>query len=234
MRAARKYDMEAVQRHLADELVKFAEQEPLRVFAVAFDLELYEICRKAAKLSLRKAICQSERVPLELGSLPSPVFYQLMRYRTRCTEAAQEVLTNLRWVLTQILGRKGNKIVTRLRHDYVQVSYEWPALWIWFRCTSCLPHCDKLVPFSGAAEHTPRMWWKEYVDRVWYALEGRPVGSVSGEMNIFEPSIRRAVTCTVCAPDAYKDLKEFSEQLASRIDKAVSMVGQPVNVYSSK
>lgn len=102
--AAKKYDMAIVSQRLNQ---TFAESEivqgdPIAAFSAAYSQELGEVCRIAAKASL-KCRMNLNNIADKLQYMNGPAFYQLYKYHRACsTSAAQAVSgTRIDWITTE-------------------------------------------------------------------------------------------------------------------------------------
>jgi hypothetical protein len=99
LKPATKYEMDAVERRVREELTapRFLEAEPLRVFALAMLHGLEGEARAAAVMSLRMPLRVNLYVP-ELESLTAGDMLRLQEYHAQCAAAVQKIAKNDDWI----------------------------------------------------------------------------------------------------------------------------------------
>jgi hypothetical protein len=99
LQAADKYDIKTIQEHAHHSLtqLKFLENEPLRVYAIASRYGDYKTAALAAQHVLRYPLLHAEYFS-ELEIVDGGTIYRILHYHKQCTAAALEVATNHTWI----------------------------------------------------------------------------------------------------------------------------------------
>ncbi|KAI0690288.1 hypothetical protein C8T65DRAFT_700046 [Cerioporus squamosus] len=120
LEAARKYEMAAVTANLRWIIKQILPKEPLRMYAIAYMLELEDVAREAAELLLEEPSFHIPSTPPpEFQILPSLAIYAVHMYRQKCVEAALRVLEDHHWVLN---GECGHRVMIGQRRLQIQGS----------------------------------------------------------------------------------------------------------------
>ncbi|KZT10798.1 uncharacterized protein LAESUDRAFT_350703 [Laetiporus sulphureus 93-53] len=194
LEAGRKYEMEAISSNLRRAIMDFVDDEPLRVFAIAYLSKCMEESRAAALKSLKHVLHPLPEMPAEMNLLPPRAIWRLQQYHSRCAQAAVNLVADARWSLTDVPHR-----AIKAEHTY---SYSGPSpritsshlnagySWVWFQCTSC--EADKkanlVVTIEALTrEFTPRSWWADYVNGIAAVLRSKP-GMLSTDRSRSRPA----------------------------------------------
>ncbi|KAI0690291.1 hypothetical protein C8T65DRAFT_700047 [Cerioporus squamosus] len=232
LEAARKYEMAAVTANLRWIIKQILPKEPLRMYAIAYMLELEDVAREAAELLLEEPSFHIPSTPPpEFQILPSLAIYAVHMYRQKCVEAALRVLEDHHWVLN------GEHERARLATSLGDPSRAW--CWIDQGIDShrgsCLPS-STLLPWTSDSKgkgkqmttsYYARRWWVSHVDSIKLALMSRPSGRTvrTHLSHPFNSEILiEAMSCSRCMPKVYADLTLFDTLLAAKVDVAVGEV----------
>ncbi|KAI1795627.1 hypothetical protein LXA43DRAFT_856902, partial [Ganoderma leucocontextum] len=99
LEAARKYDMACVAANLRCVITPFLSKEPLRVYAIAYMLQMEDVAGEAAGLFLEMPQFHiPSPVPPEFSSLPCLAMYAVHVYRQKCADAALRALADQEWI----------------------------------------------------------------------------------------------------------------------------------------
>ncbi|RDX47843.1 hypothetical protein OH76DRAFT_701108 [Lentinus brumalis] len=224
LEAARKYEMPAVTANLRCVITRILSTEPLRVYAIAYMLEMEDVAREAAQLLLDEPSFHIPSTPpREFQILPCLALYAVHMYRQKCVEAALAVLEDLDWVLNG---------------DHERASKgPWDA-WCWVSEVYDGGHvaqCKKsTVRLHWSLNRTPvstwyfaQQWWVTHLESIKSALASRPSGRTV-RAQIGDPSkseaLSQTLSCNYCKPKAYTDLALFDSLLAAMVDAAVEKV----------
>ncbi|OSX66011.1 hypothetical protein POSPLADRAFT_1052683 [Postia placenta MAD-698-R-SB12] len=222
--ACRKYQLHVIPPQLMGRLRRRMNRDPWRVLCIAEAFGMDDLVRDVAQSFLRHNILPLGTMPPELGRLSGPAIWKILNFHGDCAKVAASIVemnTASNWVLTGVGDRSVN---TQLFNRNLIDST--PA-WIWFRCTSCPASNNTVIHCAvgrASGNFTPRDWWKEYMDRILYRVNNRPLGFDPRETELLEPSLRKAASCSTCGPEAFKDLMQFGRILADRIMQAVSKI----------
>lgn len=214
LKAAQKYEMEPLMRHIGSRLIHLAEITPrltISVFAVACCFSMKETVHQAARLALRDEINCLWQVTDEHRLMSADAFAKLLAYHDACAIEAQKVVTNLGWM---------REVVPQ------QFDESNPERYVWFRCGSY--HC------AHGTRHTANIglqsirnvaqWWLQYMDRLKQILGSRPSPSVVGNASIVVAevaSLTRKLQCEICLPSLHEDLWRFNSILEGVVNEAV-------------
>ena len=228
LRAADKYHMPHVFSALKKDLESFMQNEPLRVFAIAYIYKFGDLARTTARhiLHIGPDFACPPVLPPELDVLPASALSHLLRYRQECVQVALSVTEDAAWKL----GRPVTSIRPAMMYDEVTESDGARAAaesaarldWAWLTCRQ---KCEvaHLRPGKKEGRWVPK-WFVDYIALVRRNLEVRPEGrSVLADHPRIESIAVQGSKCTYCAR-AYQDLWEFSYVFAKAIDEAVSQV----------
>ncbi|PIL35931.1 hypothetical protein GSI_01591 [Ganoderma sinense ZZ0214-1] len=98
LEAARKYEIAAVAANLRWALMCMLPQEPLRVYAIAYMMEMEDLAKKAATLFLDDPQFHfPPSPPPEFSVLPTLAVYAVHAYRQDCAVAVSRVLATEDW-----------------------------------------------------------------------------------------------------------------------------------------
>ncbi|TBU33729.1 hypothetical protein BD311DRAFT_391309 [Dichomitus squalens] len=212
LEAARKYEIKCITTNLRWSLARITPKGPLRMYAVAYMLQLEDVARDAAKeLLLVPQFHMPPSPPSEFSTLPCLAIYSMHVYRQRCLEVALHDLEDWKWIAYGPHDRASTG-------DASQV-----AEWIWFECIS--GHGPPRV-LAGNVSHHTQGWFETYVMSLKTALSvRRSGGTVLSHLTSSKASeifTRVGNECTSCRSRAHADLVHFSNLLAVRIDTAIA------------
>ncbi|RPD78755.1 hypothetical protein L226DRAFT_568353 [Lentinus tigrinus ALCF2SS1-7] len=164
----------------------------------------------------------SAGMPPEYADIPASAIWALVEYRKRCIEVAREAVDDsdaTQWMATECPGREPVWISRKGRVMSVTGS------WAWVACTDPV-HPARHVQVGGRANSLlyVRDWWTVYNAAAKKELRSLPRGEVVRRWAVLQPAVEDAVTCRQCSPKAWKDLLEYSQLLAKRIDSLTSLV----------
>ncbi|KAH9858494.1 hypothetical protein C2E23DRAFT_879984 [Lenzites betulinus] len=219
--AAEKYDMlPSVTVPLHDNLKIFLSSEPLRVYAIACLLKDVELARTAAKRLLQHPDCVVPSLaPPEYYEIPAIAIWNVHKYREKCAEVALEAFKDRDWILSA-----PNRRVSVSRKGIADTS----SAWVWLACRTCAQSSQEYALSNTATgrwgEVRPRAWWQKYYDTAVRELSLRPVGATVAQSQLLRTTIAEAATCKTCGPIAALELYEYAEELAKRIETAISKI----------
>ncbi|EJF65438.1 hypothetical protein DICSQDRAFT_39144, partial [Dichomitus squalens LYAD-421 SS1] len=99
LEAARKYEIKCITTNLRWSLARIIPKGPLRMYAVAYMLQLEDVARDAAKeLLLVPQFHMPPSPPSEFSTLPCLAIYSMHVYRQRCLEVALHDLEDWKWI----------------------------------------------------------------------------------------------------------------------------------------
>ncbi|OJT07429.1 hypothetical protein TRAPUB_1749 [Trametes pubescens] len=215
--AMKKYEMTAPRPSCEQDLKALLAvgADPLRIYGIAylyrFDTVLYE----AAKLTLdNPRYLQPRTMPPEFVHLSAAALFALMEYRSKCTEAAAEVIKDDDWMVN---GEHAKKMLL------------WPTgkpilgkSWAWIACREAGdPSCTMT---AGGHELSVKTWYGWYTEDAAKALLDQPKGKAVTRIPVLSRALEGAGLCPRCAPTAWRDMLDYSHLLAGRIDQVVSNV----------
>ncbi|RDX47837.1 hypothetical protein OH76DRAFT_1405391 [Lentinus brumalis] len=238
LQVACKYDMAAVAANVRRIAKRILPREPLRVYALAYMLEIEDAARDAALLLRDEPYFYMPiSPPPEFTLLPAVAVYAVHVYLRKCMDAALRVLDDTDWILNDDHTRGMMPLPTTTPNagpgGEQDAPPSWP--WVWMVPTTIngsdahAPWCTvgptllRVLP-SGAMYPT-RQWWCNYMWSLRNALHMRPSGqTVRGHLATCADILHQAASCAACMPGVYADLTLFNTLLAAKIDQAVAQV----------
>ncbi|KDQ56471.1 hypothetical protein JAAARDRAFT_208147 [Jaapia argillacea MUCL 33604] len=158
---ARMFEITFIPNSVEPQLVKFAEEEPLRVYAIACIYEMRNVAVQAVRFSLRKPVDEifpGRYAPLaiEYELISAQSIFRLQRYRVDCVAV--------------IMGMPSN--------DFRNLLCGWTH-----HCLSCAKRSN-----SGKSRLAP--YWSTFNDRALEALRERPCGDTVLSLRLLAPSLK--------------------------------------------
>ncbi|GBE89531.1 hypothetical protein SCP_1601930 [Sparassis crispa] len=196
LRVAKKYQMATAMKRLREIFAKFAQERPLRAYAIAcvhqWDLE----GKQAARVVLRVRI--KDHSAEDLKGISAGTYHRLLKYHKDCAKAASSKVEE------DLNGGKLDRAFMQTRNII---------------CCNCghRAQTENYRAYIGC-------WWRGYVRRVALELEEKPDGETAKDAKLLGPAIADAQTCIICEPSTFQDLWNCSVGLASKIDYVVSRV----------
>ncbi|TFK84564.1 hypothetical protein K466DRAFT_665074 [Polyporus arcularius HHB13444] len=230
LEAARKYEMPAVTANLRCVITRILSTEPLRVYAIAYMLEMEDVAREAARLLLDEPSFHVPAAPPpEFEVLPARAIYAVHAYRQECAEAALRLFDNHDWLLN------GDHERARLA---AKTGYPWDS-WCWLSGSMSSGHAPQCTMSSiqlrwsrarlttAPKSYRTQQWWVTHLESLKSALASRPSGRTV-RAHLGDPSkseaLSQTLSCNQCKPKAYTDLALFDSLLAAMVDAAVEKV----------
>ncbi|RDX47844.1 hypothetical protein OH76DRAFT_1484295 [Lentinus brumalis] len=233
LEAARKYEMPAVTANLRWVIKLILPKEPLRVYGIAYMLEMEDVAREAAKLLLEEPSLHLPTIaPPEFQVIPALAIHTVHVYRQKCVEAALRAVDDLDWVLN------GDHERARLAIKAGKAMISW--CWISDpnyndHAASCAAEGSIQLKWTYTSHtggrmqtsYSTRRWFVSHVDAIKSALASRPLGQTVRTHLADGPNceiLSEALSCHRCRPAAYVDLTLFDTLLAGKVDAAVDKV----------
>lgn len=198
--------MDAMGRRVGKLLHSFLEQEPLRVFCIAYDTKLVDIAKDAAFECLRKPLSYLTEADIpELYTLNAAMFLRLLRYHKACSIAAVDAIS----------------VQPPYEMDWVTSPYS-----CWFKCRKyeALPlysYPNMFIKNHMMIVH-PRRWWREVMCGIALKLEkSSPLDwdAVIDSDPLVAPS--EVQQCAKCAPAFHNDMLRLLKDMKPAIESAV-------------
>ncbi|TFK84568.1 hypothetical protein K466DRAFT_468520, partial [Polyporus arcularius HHB13444] len=209
LQVACKYDMAAVAANVRRIAKRILPREPLRVYALAYMLEIEDAARDAALLLRDEPYFYMPiSPPPEFALLPAVAVYAVHVYRRKCIDAALRVLDDTDWILNDDHTRGMMPLPTTTPNTGPGGEQGAPPSWPWVW-----------------------MWWCNYMWTLRNALHMQPSGqTIRGHLATCADILHQAASCAACMPGVYADLTLFNTLLAAKIDQAVAQVSVRVTV----
>lgn len=203
MKAAAKFEMEGIQRHIRTVLEepRFIEVMPLRVFALACHYGWAKVAKNAARLTLRYSTAASDEIASELGLIPASTYHRLLRYQRKCGEAA-----------AAYVGSQARK--------------NPDENWAWETCTACTKLPTKNMKKIKEGGPGMRGWWLDWMQSIREEVTKRPCGKAISSFDLRHAALSKAQKCDYCRDNAAEDLDAFSTILATGVERMISEVSQ--------
>ncbi|KAI0630432.1 hypothetical protein C8Q77DRAFT_1063731, partial [Trametes polyzona] len=217
--AAKKYETAGTHVYLEKQLETLLNArgvDPLRAYAIACLYRYDGVVGAAAKRTALEVprYLESRTMPPEFAHLPAAAVFSLMQYRRRCVEAAVAQVGDLEWM---VHGKHAKKMLF------------WPTgkpilgkSWIWIACRETGDHSYTVSVKD--TDFAVKTWYKWYLEDAAKVLEDHPKGAAVTRSSVLARAMEGAARCTLCAGAAWKDLVDYSQLLAERIDQAVANV----------
>jgi hypothetical protein len=192
------YEMKAVTQSIGSILVgpHFAQEDPIRLFAIACRFELVEAAKIAARNTLRVPISERSYVP-ELEYITAGTLQRLQEYYFKCSEAASAVASD------------------------PDAGFPWnfPHALVSFKEGKC---CG--VVQRGNEGKFLRLWWNDYLRDASMALKSHPHGETLFDPILMKPIMARILSCDVCRGEPSKSFFDFTKKFAVEVERRISEV----------
>ncbi|KAG6334365.1 hypothetical protein ID866_4726 [Astraeus odoratus] len=203
----KKFGMKGLMDRVKGLLVQqsFLEEEPLRVFAIAYRFGFEAETRLAARYTLRHPIFGP--YVQELEHIPASAYHKLLQYHRKCSVAACGLTSDFSW---------------------------FPAFasrWVWFQCDDCIHH-SLSWPLSDGKIYEVNAWFIEYMERARNVLRERPCAKVVNDPLLIMDALEVAAGCHTCRSAAYLDMSTFiGEHFSIEVEKAIDTVELDVTFH---
>lgn len=204
----KKFEMRGLMERVKSLLVQpsFLEEEPLRVFAIAYRFGFEAETRIAARSTLRHQIFGP--YVKELEHIPASVYHKLLQYHRKCSVVVCGLTSDFSWFPG------------------------FASRWIWFQCDDCVHH-SLSWPLSDGKIYEVNAWFIEYMERARSVLRERPCGKVVNDPLLIMDALETATHCNTCRSSAFLDISTFiGEHFSVEVEKAVdtvSVADRPLN-----
>ncbi|KAH7915258.1 hypothetical protein BJ138DRAFT_1109792 [Hygrophoropsis aurantiaca] len=176
----------------------FLDEEPLRVFSIAYRHGLEHETRLAAKHTLRQPIFGP--YVKELDHIPASVYHRLLQYHRKCSVATCALTADFSWFPG------------------------FASRWVWFQCDDC-EHHPLSWPLSDGKIYEVNSWFIEFMERARSVLRERPCAKVVHDPLLITESLDIAAGCLTCRSSAFMDLNTFiDEHFDPEVEKTVDAV----------
>lgn len=196
----KKFEMRGLMERVKSLLVQpsFLEEEPLRVFAIAYRFGFEAETRIAARTTLRHQIFGP--YVKELEHIPASVYHKLLQYHRKCSVVVCGLTSDFSWFPG------------------------FASRWIWFQCDDCVHH-SLSWPLSDGKIYEVNAWFIEYMERARSVLRERPCGKVVNDPLLIMDALETATHCNTCRSSAFLDISTFiGEHFSVEVEKAVDTV----------
>ncbi|VDC03429.1 unnamed protein product [Peniophora sp. CBMAI 1063] len=200
---ADKYQLSRGRVFAMEKLKDFAKEDPERVYALGWKMDMADVARVGARATLVKPYTIGLPTMEKVGSLPSPALLKLFVYQGACIEAALGVL-DLAWFQTDMLVLKTGSFCGRTPLGRIGVSQLMQQNWngmSWCSITDPLKRC---------------------FDAIRAALRTHPCGDAIDAAKLLE--ISTGGLCDSCARYHIATIPAFAELLASQVENALAKV----------
>ena len=198
--AARKYDIEVALQASREVLCRCAQQEPVRVYAVACCLHLEKEARLAARHTLRQPVsailsCEAE----ELGHINGHELRRLLNYRESCRDG----------------------VLTHFKSYHVWTSGLAQQVRVWERacCGSRVNYVTNVFGHSMPVQS----WWEQYMRKTLEKLRESVDDAVVSTEDAFSLFLRGS-PCQACQVLAASHMTAFTCKMAREISDQISKV----------
>ncbi|KAJ3486074.1 hypothetical protein NLI96_g4482 [Meripilus lineatus] len=208
LEAARKYEMVWALQRAKEALVRFAQNEPVRAYAVACHHNLEVQARECAKLALRIPLETIISTNIEeLRSIDGVEFQRLLHYRSKCRNVAAAVAKGWAW------------------------SMPTPPLRPFWARENCCPR--EIRRDVDGNEYYCQPWWFRLMDAVAVELEKSSWDGVLQPSFVFTQFITHhsSVLCTNCRPRAALEIVAFTTRFSERVREAIDQVSKIVGLW---
>ena len=215
LEAARKYDMALVSQRLNAKFAesKVVQDDPVVAFCAAYDHELGEAARAAAKASLKHRM-NLDDVADKLQYINGPAFYQLYKFHRACSARAAATLSSkhLDWITSSD-------------------AYGWDFA----------PEGRCSCPKFWYSVDTSRSTWKatfmcnDYIKRARTVLQEQPCREALSKIKYsicHEEDEEADAPCETCLMFTPPSVNDFRRLLGDEVEKRVSVVRHSLGFFS--
>lgn len=192
--AALKYSMEWPVALVAQSLKELAQDQPLRVYAIAQRHRMPELAHFAAKETLRYPF-PGEYCP-ELEDITGGAYFRLVKYHEHCAQALGTLTQELKW-----MGRRSQ--------------------YVWYICQNA--KCNVASGRYLYEGFVPRAWWATWLEGALVDLRKKPCRDTAASLNIETVSLGLS-SCSSCKARAHIDLTKFRTALAEEVNRKLCLV----------
>ena len=196
----RKFGMKGLMNRVKNSLVQqaFLDEQPLRVFAIAYRYGLEDEARIAAKYTLRQPFFAP--YIKELEHIPASVYHRLLQYHRKCSVAVCSLTADFSWFPP------------------------FASRWVWFQCDDCVHH-SLSWPLADGKIYEINAWFIEFMERARNVLRERPCAKVVADPFLIAECLEAASGCLTCRPSAFLDLSVFiGEHFAVEVERVIDTV----------
>ena len=202
---ARKYDMERVERYIAQAMRPLVSSAPLHTYCLSIRYRLGEdIARAAARSFLDEPLrTHYPSVDPELKHISAFAYINLCNYHNRCSTAAQDAID--RYLLADPnLEERCWKTCLAYRNK---------------------PRCSYSSRFSvDGAEYSVIKWFAELILHCKSLVKDRPSGIQLACHDTIKQALSSAGECSHCKEHAWDDVQAFLSLVKTQIDNAIAEV----------
>ncbi|KAH7921219.1 hypothetical protein BV22DRAFT_1132446 [Leucogyrophana mollusca] len=196
----KKFGMKDVMDRVKASLVQpaFLDEEPLRVFSIAYRYGLEDETKLAARHTLRQPIFGP--YVKDLDHIPASVYHRLLQYHRKCSVATCALTADFSWFPG------------------------FASRWVWFQCDDCIHH-PLSWPLADGKIYEVNSWFIEFMERARSVLRERPCAKVVHDPLLINESLDTAAGCLTCRSSAFLDLSTFiDEHFDPEVEKAIDSV----------
>ncbi|KAI0741245.1 hypothetical protein C8Q80DRAFT_1273717 [Daedaleopsis nitida] len=197
--AAHKYQMDEVLLTLEEALKAFAQDAPLRVYAIAVLYGMPDAMHTAARSFLALSSSRANECVDELCHITGKDYYRLLSFRRRCVATLRDSLSDLSWL---------------------------PAGgWTFAHCGSCAygnMHSYALQGFDTRRWIT--VWMDDHYQRLIAILLERPCSEAVEDQSLCEQALQIATQCNTCRQVVHNDMRLFMEKLRIHVNEKLDTV----------
>ncbi|EMD41630.1 hypothetical protein CERSUDRAFT_90202 [Gelatoporia subvermispora B] len=211
LQASSKYEMREIHSVIAPYLTPYTDNEPLRVFAIAYQHGLQAQMQAAAHATLRRNVTAIlSDIPCECDQLPVRIYAQLLRFHHKTNEAIDQKFADPNWILNMrppmVKGRT--------------LDFTYSILWL--RSHTCSAMHPTYLTYryqSIKATITPPLWWMEFLDKAKNAVKTHMKGTAVNNPTFAIKAMNEAAGCKeICQTAVPLYLPHVIDRMTKEID----------------
>ncbi|KAJ8473805.1 hypothetical protein ONZ51_g7620 [Trametes cubensis] len=198
--AAHKYQMEIVLATLGTRLTEFAQDMPLRVYAIAIRYDMDTLARSAACLFLRHHWDPAGGRFAELDDISGSAYHCLLAYRRKCADTLANMCSGLGWLPD--------------------------SRWTFMQCDDCKrePLTPSFQLGDSDVKKKPVNWFWQYYQRIAIRLQDTPCEEALDDVLLVTQPVRVAVNCGTCRSTSFEHMLRFVLEMKREVNRRVSEV----------
>ena len=222
LQAADKYDMGTIRKHALYSLtqLKFLENEPLRVYAIASRYGFHDTAMLAAQHTLRYPLLHSEYFS-ELEMVDGGTIYRVLRYHKQCTAAALKVATDHTWIRDAYVFFDCPEAISDEGDDNDEDEDEEVS----GTCTTTIrTHPSRKHKNGYLKEVSVHPWWTKFMDTTKVALSESIYSETIRDKGRVMEALSSASQCSRCRRLVKSDFSKFLDAYVNELEARVNEV----------
>lgn len=217
---ADKYQIELASIEFRRRLLDFADEEPVRVYAIACLFGL----RDEARIAAQKSLGHKMLLPLtrELERISLAEYHSLLDYHKRCQDVASPLARNFDWVPPGIPSRAIEPLSSSGFYQVIWTEQSQIPAYLYCKVVSQCGDGRRISVQHGTVY--PPKWWFTFMEKAYSSLKECPCAAAVLDHSQLDPILELApVQC--CGPHKLiNQFKHFVNFFASEVERRTSKV----------